>query len=416
MEIQWQNILGGNGSSTVSSLQKTTNGYILAGSSTSFNGNGNSSIYVARVNETGQLLWNQTYAGGLFSNGNNIASVANGYLIAGVEGTDKNPSGVATVLKIDSAGRELWRQDIIVSNSTYSEANYILAQDDGCVVAGYSFAGYADPLYKNTMFLAKILDNGTISWVETFTDVFMYRPLAIQDAVNGYILAGNRYTPYEDIYSGFIAKINDSGGEEWVYQYKPGNYQSYFFGLQKVAEDRYMAAGGYTDMNQTTGAYLVTVNETGIMQQYNTFPNVTNGMITSMAIDQDNVVLSGWIKSQDGSTNLLLAKTWPNGTTIFAKGLREAYSDIPGYDIKPDGNGNYIVAGTIKLTPTANATNSNLTSIYVTKINMMNTTSPGNTPTPSPQAACNFTSLIQWLILALFVLVVAAGVIKKYWK
>lgn len=393
LTVEWQITLGTSSDSSVSSLQKTADGYVLAGSSSVAGSGGNGSIFAARINETGGILWEHTYSGGLFSNGNGIAAVSDGFVIAGTEGTDQYPSGIATLLKVDGDGREIWRQEIVIANSTYSEANCVVARGDSCVVAGYSYAQYADPLYKYTLFLAEIAGNGTIVRVESFPDVFMYRPLSIQGVENGYMLAGDRYTAYEDVYSGFMAKINDSGGEEWVYQYKPSGYQSYFTGLQKVADDRYMAVGCYADAN-VTGAYLVTVNETGSLQTYNLFQNVTNGMLTSLTLDNDSVALSGWVKDINGSTNLLFAKTWPNGTTISVRGINDNNYDTPGYDIKSDGHGGYLIAGTKKVTWNASA----MTYIYLLKIGATNTTSTASsTQVPSGDDFASATILLMSL-------------------
>lgn len=117
-------------SCNLSSMIKTTDGnFLLAGYE-----NGFSSIYLVKVNSSGDSLWTRTYAGNGFEYAYDVKNTSDGgYIIAGstqIAGVDN-----ALLMKISSSGNIIWQKAF--GGSSYAYAYSVVQANDG----GYAFAG-----------------------------------------------------------------------------------------------------------------------------------------------------------------------------------------------------------------------------------------------------------------------------------
>ncbi|MEW5677492.1 T9SS type A sorting domain-containing protein [Flavobacterium enshiense] len=155
-DIQWQKTLGGTGSdSGYETIQTSDGGYIVAGDSESTNGDvtgthGNSDIWLAKLNASGNIVWQKAYGG----SGSEIVSGIkqtsdNGYVVFGRStlnnGDITNNHGGYDfwVLKITNNGSIQWQKSYGGSLDEYS-LGLTPTLDGGYITAGYTYSNNGD--------------------------------------------------------------------------------------------------------------------------------------------------------------------------------------------------------------------------------------------------------------------------------
>lgn len=209
-------------------LQTADGGYLLAGHGTSYataSGNPLDSLrrlntpFVAKLDETGRLQWNKTYAGS-----DNIAgtypSLAQapdgGYLLAGE--TDQG-MGNLSLLKLDRSGNLLW-------NRTYSNGNlesFVQTPDGGFLLGGYSTHDF-----NYSGFVVKADSAGKEQWTWKNNDSLAWVKAVGQTGDNGFYTAGVDYIPWFD--NSYYAGHNFT-----IYRYGPADLPSGKSGVSPAA-------------------------------------------------------------------------------------------------------------------------------------------------------------------------------------
>lgn len=149
--IEWQKSLGGTGDDIGYSVQQTNdNGYIVAGTSNSINGDvtGNHGLFdywVTKLDVNGSIVWQRSFGGSKYDRAYFIRQdLDGGYVVAGastsIDGdvTDhhgNNTSNDYWVIKLNSSGTLLWSRSL---GGTSGDLAYSLdlTHDGGYVVAG----------------------------------------------------------------------------------------------------------------------------------------------------------------------------------------------------------------------------------------------------------------------------------------
>lgn len=154
--IDWQKSLGGTNWDYVYSIQQTTDGgYIVAGWSSSINGDvtgnhGNGDFWVVKLNSQGSINWQKSFGGTGIDFGNSIQQTTDGgYIVAGVSESNNGDvtgnHGLADywVVKLDSVGVIDWQKCL---GGTGDDNALTIQQttDGGFVVVGYSESNDGD--------------------------------------------------------------------------------------------------------------------------------------------------------------------------------------------------------------------------------------------------------------------------------
>ena len=154
--IQWQKSLGGSSHEYAYSIKQTAdNGYIVAGWSSSENGDvtgnhGGNDSWIVKLTMTGEMEWQQSFGG---SGGDGAASIQQtsdgGYVVAGgSESTDgdvtgNHGSGDVWVVKVASAGSIQWQKSL-GGGRDENALSIQQTQDGGYIVAGWSSSNNGD--------------------------------------------------------------------------------------------------------------------------------------------------------------------------------------------------------------------------------------------------------------------------------
>ncbi len=148
--LLWQEFLGGGGNDKANFICQTIDGgYVVAGSSTSDNGDvtgnhGTSDCWVVKLNESGKIEWQKSLGGSDFDVAYSIQQTTDGGYVVG--GTSSSKDGDLTfnygsfdwwVIKLDNSGNIQWQKSL--GGSDDDEAYSIRQTKDGSViVAGLS--------------------------------------------------------------------------------------------------------------------------------------------------------------------------------------------------------------------------------------------------------------------------------------
>ncbi|MCH8330588.1 MAG: hypothetical protein IH946_04285 [Bacteroidetes bacterium] len=118
--VKWAKTYGGTGNDEAYVLKKTNDGgFIIVGSSNSFNINWD--VYVIRTDSMGDTLWTRTYGGSGTDRGRDVLQTPDGgFVIVGESGFGQGNSDVY-LLKIDSVGAAEWSKAYGTSSAEYGK-------------------------------------------------------------------------------------------------------------------------------------------------------------------------------------------------------------------------------------------------------------------------------------------------------
>lgn len=213
-------------------------GYILTGETqsgpsgikTSAN-NGVSDIWVVRIDDNGNLLWEKSYGGIDIESGVKIIGTPDGgWLIGGMSLSNipnyNNGRSDYLLLKIDANGNQLWSKlyggtgrDELYGMVAGSDGNYFLCGTSDSPVSGNKTA---NALGAEDIWLVKVDPNGNKLWDKSYgTAAGDYRGnlVALQD--------GNILLVESSVNTGRIRKVDINGNQLWVSACQ-GNDQDFF--------------------------------------------------------------------------------------------------------------------------------------------------------------------------------------------
>ncbi|MBI3519348.1 MAG: T9SS type A sorting domain-containing protein, partial [Bacteroidetes bacterium] len=252
--ISWQKVLGGgNYDYATSVIQTSDGGYIVAGYSGSKDGDvtgthwggSDNDVWVVKLNASGAITWQKSYGGSGDDQCNSIQQTSDGgYIIAGTTtSNDGNVTGKHGtsysnndywVIKIDNTGNLSWQKCLGGTGSgtgagSGNDIAYSVKQttDGGYVVSGTVSSGTAtnDDItgyHGNTgsdYWIVKLDNTGNISWQKCLggTGTEDARTI-VQTADGGYIVTGTTvYSP-----NGDVNTMAYSDNHPWTVKLKDG--------------------------------------------------------------------------------------------------------------------------------------------------------------------------------------------------
>ena len=204
--ISWQKSLGGSGYDRATSIQQTSDGgYIVAGNSSSIDedvtGNhGNSDYWIVKLNSVGSIVWQKSLGGSGNDSATSIQQTSDGFYI--VAGSSSSINGDVTgnhggvdywIVKLDSLGSILWQKSLGGSGNDYAQSIQ-QTSDGGYIVAGYSTSINGDVTGNHgnsDYWIVKLNHVGSIVWQKSLGGSgFDYAWSIQQTSDGGHIVAG----------------------------------------------------------------------------------------------------------------------------------------------------------------------------------------------------------------------------------
>ncbi|MNI03663.1 Bacterial Ig-like domain (group 2) [compost metagenome] len=254
-------------------LEISDGSIVITGSTTDATGKPTSVIYITKLNENGNILWDKAYPHYSSSYyhlyGQKIVETTDGNLA--ITGYSASSPGYAPayLLKINSNGEEIWYRTLWLEDNQYF--NDIVATPDGGIIAVGAIDNYFDPSL-NAAITVKFNVNGEAVWEKIKRNDAVQRPsaFAIYPAHDGgYIITGQLFQSVSS--TSYIQKINESGDVLWEKNFAPVSGNDLFTQIQSV-DDGYALLGRNTIGNYpaiTTKYQIVVTDENGEIK--NTF-------------------------------------------------------------------------------------------------------------------------------------------------
>jgi len=235
--LQWQKSLGGSQDDLGEGIQQTADGgYVLTGSSKSNDGDvsvnqGLTDIWVVKLSNIGNIEWQRTYGGSASDSAESIQQTTDGgYVIAGttssVNGQISGQHGGTDywVFKINTVGSLQWQNALGGTNLDFGNS-IEQTNDGGYIVTGSSTSNDGDVTGNNgshDLWVTKLNPNGSLQWQHALggSDVDVGYDIH-QTNDGGYIVAGQTNSNNGDV-SGlhgdedyWVVRLNTTGDLLW---------------------------------------------------------------------------------------------------------------------------------------------------------------------------------------------------------
>ncbi|MBC8045965.1 MAG: T9SS type A sorting domain-containing protein [Fimbriimonadaceae bacterium] len=226
-EVEWQVQYGGTDYESAVSMDNTSDGgFILTGSTSSYNGDvtglhGDRDYWLVKLDENGSLEWQRCYGGNYGDIPRNVfQNSEGGYILTGFTySTNGDVTGLhgeddCWVIKTDEAGNILWKKCYGGTKGDYGDAA-IETSDGNYLIAAESYSKNMDVVssnLKNELWIIKVdRDNGDIIWQHTYgSDKYDYNSRVIETSDHHYLITGSIAEASGDVSSEFPGSYDDA--------------------------------------------------------------------------------------------------------------------------------------------------------------------------------------------------------------
>ena len=178
----WSKTYGGVLHSYATNLLSTKdNGFIIIGYSQSF-GEGHYDIYIVRCDSSGNIIWDNSYGGSNRDIGFDIIQTADeGFVVIGTTESFGVEHESLYLFKIDGTGNLLW--ETIDQSDSSSDGSSVMEDHRGKIVATGAMNG--------DVYLVKYNSTGSHMWNHTFGGDSSDNGFSISQTENGYLITGS---------------------------------------------------------------------------------------------------------------------------------------------------------------------------------------------------------------------------------
>jgi hypothetical protein len=202
----WSRTFGGSDfDEGVAVLEADEGGYVVLGSTHSF-GAGDEDVWLLRLDEMGEILWEKAYGRESRDTGALIRKTAEGGYLIALSSYSLETYYDAVVMKLDGGGEIQWQKAYGLEGYTSDDVGLVQASSDG----GYLMAGFVDMVGDN-IWLFKIDDDGNIIWQNAYMGPCGGGVRALRETAGGGHIAAGTSGCYMDGGYYWILGL-DSGG------------------------------------------------------------------------------------------------------------------------------------------------------------------------------------------------------------
>ena len=310
-QIEWKKCFGGsNEEMAFSIINSNDNGFIIAGNSKSNDGdvssnNGSSDFWVIKINLDGDIIWENNYGISNYERAYAITQAHDGgYIMAGyrnmIDGQPTNSDFL--VVRIDEDGNLMWEESY--GGTDFDNARHIIkTNDNGYIVAGISTL--SDNFYQKSVRVIKINDSGNIVWEKTFFETnCMNFGSSILTPDNGILFIADDCESDSDY---IIVKLDANGNMEWQKVYG-GSLADKPAAIKHCEEGGYVIVGSSAsqdgDVTNNHGGFdywVIKIDDNGNLLSSKCFGgSETDQAYDVIQNDSNEFIVVGASLSQDG--------------------------------------------------------------------------------------------------------------------
>ena len=261
-EPQWTNTFGGGfNDASQGIVQASDGGYYLAGTTGSY-GNGETSIYFAKLDNTGNEVWHKIFTGQFEDWVTDMIKTSDGnFLLCGGTNSAAGAGRAAYLLKVKPDGTQLWQ--ITYGNTTSGTANQVIETSNG-----YAFVGTNEPSNGNfDIYLVQTDFNGNLISEHNYGGSLEESGNGISATDDGgFILCGQTASFGAQARDAFLVKVSADGTEQW-HKLFGFDHNDNFSKVTQLSNGGFIAVGSTVTFldatNQYTDLYTITTDNSG---------------------------------------------------------------------------------------------------------------------------------------------------------
>jgi hypothetical protein len=297
LEKEWTKVYGGNNIEWGKSLVETEDGFLLLGFTNSF-GAGGYDVYLVKCDFDGEMLDYKTYGGGDWDFGNHIVKFGDNYVISGETYTFSSGGSDAWVIQIDADGNEIWSGNFGGSQDDFANSAFVANNSLMVVGTSYSFSDkskvYLLEFDENMEVTERLIGNdnfwneGTAGLLHSNGDIY----------ITGSIEAGD--------YSHFLLLRLNNNFELVTLNNNPlgGDLTENGFSIVENTNNQLVMVGRSDSYTGSTGAWLLRTSQMGNFLAGPTFGGNALDIARSVIVNNNNELLVVGETDSYGTGNL----------------------------------------------------------------------------------------------------------------
>ena len=350
-QITFQKAIGGTAMDIGKSVRQTfDNGYIIAGTTTSF-GSGGRDILVIKTNELGDTTWTKTFGGDTDNEyGFCIQQTSDsGYIVSGVASSFFDVAGDMYLIKLNAAGDTIWTRTF--GGNGYEWGTFVQQTTDG----GYIITGQTPAFGAGGFdaYLVKLNATGNLMWSKTYGGSSLEIGSAVQQTTDGgFILTGQIDSYGAGAGDFYLIKTDSIGNVTWTKAYGiPGTEAG--VSLSQTTDGGYIIGGTSENTLGPLGPdmCLIKTNSVGDIL----WTNLYGGPMIDECYEVIQTADGGYMMcgksfsfSSASDYDVYIVKTNSQGTAQWSKtfgGSGSGTANDIAYSIQQTTDGGYILAG-----------------------------------------------------------------------
>ena len=304
---------------------------------------------LSKLSPSGTLYWTKYYGTPDVDFGLNM-NLADSFnlVLVGVVETTSNLGQEVLLIKVDSAGQEIWRHTYGgVGNQS---CKFVQKTSDG----GYIMCGYAsDSFGANDNYVLKVDGAGNFMWDSTYggTDI-EYASRILEMPGNSFVMSADTRSYGSGGFDAMLSKIDATGFEFWNAVHGD-QFQNGCQGFIKTSADVFVV-WGETEIFQNSyfDFFQYMFDSDGNYIRQSVFGGAgADAMFDLVETPNGDFMATGYSNSQSGGQqpiNVAIVRTDSLGNLLWSREYGDSSIDI-GYNIIPALGGGYYVAGRITL-------------------------------------------------------------------
>lgn len=244
-DLEWSQVYGdAKDDDAYDVVQTGDGGYLVVGGTKSY-GAGLTDLWVMRTDDQGELIWEKILGGAKDDVAYSVTSLDGDYLLVGSTASYGAGGSDVWVLKIDDEGEVLWNLTIGGPKNDVGKEVASTA-DDGFIIVGDTSsygAGWTD------VWLIKMNADGSVSWNQTYGGSANDSGRSVKETADGFIIAGNSDSFGSNLVEGYIVNVDMEGNLVWEKTFG-GSADDYAESVELLADEGYLVTG-YTTSTGT---------------------------------------------------------------------------------------------------------------------------------------------------------------------
>ena len=296
----WSHLFGGEeneeGQSVVS---LSTGGFLVGGSTTSY-GNGEGDIFILRVEDDGDLLWQETYGSEANEGACRIREVEDGYIASGFRMSQNDPT--LLLVKFDEYGELVWDETYIyLGELGITQCISIEPLPEGGYITSGIFVDTNDSLQS---IVVELDSEGGVVWSKQISGEGSESIFDIKVLSNGYLLCGKSYLDTLNYFDAHILKLDLRGDVIWDRHFGSRNNEE-FNQIALLDDGEFMLTGTITDDQNVSMPWVVQMSSWGDTLSSGIIPldGTGKGVSITAKPNEGSVILSNTVFIDESELN-----------------------------------------------------------------------------------------------------------------